>query len=184
MTRRSIPLSILDLAPIVEGSDARSALLNSIALARHADALGYRRFWVAEHHNIDGVASAATAVLIGRLAAATTRIRVGSGGVMLPNHAPLTVAEAFGTLATLYPGRIDLGLGPVNTTSMGRVAGQKGRRQGANRSRVGHPARICNVAGGLSGRNPAGRLDSAGQASLRRWPARECGRHAAPSLTR
>lgn len=111
MTPRSIPLSILDLAPIVEGSDARSALLNSIALARHADALGYRRFWVAEHHNMDGVASAATAVLIGQLAAAATRIRVGSGGVMLPNHAPLTVAEAFGTLATLYPDRIDLGLG-------------------------------------------------------------------------
>jgi len=107
----AIPLSILDLAPIVEGSNAREALLNSIALAQHADALGYRRFWVAEHHNMDGVASAATAVLIGQLAAATTRIRVGSGGIMLPNHAPLTVAEQFGTLATLFPGRIDLGLG-------------------------------------------------------------------------
>ena len=105
------PLSVLDLAPIVEDSNAREALLNSIALAQHADALGYRRFWVAEHHNMDGVASAATAVLIGQLAAATTTIRVGSGGIMLPNHAPLTIAEQFGTLATLFPGRIDLGLG-------------------------------------------------------------------------
>ena len=106
-----VPLSVLDLAPIVEGSNAREALLNSIALAKHAESLGYHRFWVAEHHNMDGVASAATAVLIGQLAAATTTIRVGSGGIMLPNHAPLTVAEQFGTLATLFPGRIDLGLG-------------------------------------------------------------------------
>ena len=106
-----VPLSILELAPIVEGSNAREALLSSIALAKHADVLGYRRFWVAEHHNMDGVASAATAVLIGQLAAATHTIRVGSGGIMLPNHAPLTIAEQFGTLATLFPGRIDLGLG-------------------------------------------------------------------------
>ncbi|QPF73746.1 LLM class flavin-dependent oxidoreductase [Roseateles sp. DAIF2] len=106
-----IPLSILDLAPIVEGSDAATALRNSVALARHAEGLGYRRFWVAEHHNMDGVASSATAVLIGQIAQATERIRVGSGGIMLPNHAPLTIAEQFGTLATLFPGRIDLGLG-------------------------------------------------------------------------
>lgn len=105
------PLSILDLAPIVEGSDAAAALRQSLALARHAESLGYRRFWVAEHHNMDGVASSATAVLIGQLAAATTTLRVGSGGIMLPNHAPLTIAEQFGTLATLFPGRIDLGLG-------------------------------------------------------------------------
>lgn len=105
------PLSVLDLAPIVAGSDAATALHNSIALARHAERLGYQRFWVAEHHNMDGVASSATAVLIGQLAAATQRIRVGSGGIMLPNHAPLTIAEQFGTLATLFPGRIDLGLG-------------------------------------------------------------------------
>ena len=106
-----LPLSILDLAPIVEGSDAASALRQSIALAQHAEGLGYRRYWVAEHHNMAGVASSATAVLIGQIAAATTRIRVGSGGIMLPNHAPLTIAEQFGTLATLFPGRIDLGLG-------------------------------------------------------------------------
>ena len=104
-------LSILDLAPIVEGSNAAAALANSIALVRHAEQLGYRRFWVAEHHNMDGIASSATAVVIGQLAAATQTIRVGSGGIMLPNHAPLVIAEQFGTLATFFPGRIDLGLG-------------------------------------------------------------------------
>ncbi|MCV2356718.1 LLM class flavin-dependent oxidoreductase [Paucibacter sp. B2R-40] len=104
-------LSILDLAPIVEGSNAGAALANSIALVRHAEQLGYRRFWVAEHHNMDGIASSATAVVIGQLAAATQTIRVGSGGIMLPNHAPLVIAEQFGTLATFFPGRIDLGLG-------------------------------------------------------------------------
>ncbi len=106
-----IPLSILDLAPIVEGGDAALALHNSLDLARHAETWGYRRYWVAEHHNMDGVASSATAVLIGYIAGGTQRIRVGAGGIMLPNHAPLVVAEQFGTLATLYPGRIDLGLG-------------------------------------------------------------------------
>jgi luciferase family oxidoreductase group 1 len=107
----TIPLSILDLSPIVEGGDAAQALRNTLDLARHAEALGYRRYWLAEHHNMDGVASSATAVLIGAVAAATKTMRVGSGGVMLPNHAPLVIAEHFGTLATLHPGRIDLGLG-------------------------------------------------------------------------
>jgi luciferase family oxidoreductase group 1 len=106
-----IPLSILDLSPIVEGSNAGEALRHSLDLAQHAEALGYNRYWVAEHHNMDGVASSATSVLIGYLAAGTNKIRVGSGGVMLPNHAPLVIAEQFGTLETLYPGRIDLGLG-------------------------------------------------------------------------
>ena len=105
------PLSVLDLSPIVEGGDAAQALSRSLDLARHAETWGYRRYWVAEHHNMDGVASSATAVLVGAIAGATTTMRVGSGGVMLPNHAPLVVAEQFGTLATLYPGRIDLGLG-------------------------------------------------------------------------
>nr|WP_218151276.1 LLM class flavin-dependent oxidoreductase [Roseateles sp. YR242] len=104
-------LSILDLAFIVEGGTAAQALRESIALAQWAERLGYERYWVAEHHNMDGVASSATAVLIGQIAAATERIRVGSGGIMLPNHAPLTIAEQFGTLATLFPNRIDLGLG-------------------------------------------------------------------------
>ena len=106
-----IPYNILDLSPIPAGGSATDALRNSLDLAQHAETLGYSRFWVAEHHNIPGIASSATAVLIGQIAAATSRIRVGSGGIMLPNHAPLVVAEAFGTLATLFPDRIDLGLG-------------------------------------------------------------------------
>ncbi|RZJ08056.1 MAG: LLM class flavin-dependent oxidoreductase [Rubrivivax sp.] len=105
------PLSILDLAPVVEGASTRQALLNSLDLVRLADSSGYQRYWVAEHHNMEGVASSATAVLIGQLAAASQHIRVGAGGIMLPNHAPLTIAEQFGTLAELFPGRIDLGLG-------------------------------------------------------------------------
>jgi luciferase family oxidoreductase group 1 len=104
-------LSVLDLAPIVEGSTAAEALRHTLDLARHAEAWGYRRYWLAEHHNMDGVACSATAVLVGHVAGGTQTIRVGSGGVMLPNHAPLVIAEQFGTLATLYPGRIDLGLG-------------------------------------------------------------------------
>jgi len=103
--------SLLDLAPVPEGADTATALANSVDLARHAEDWGYHRFWLAEHHNMPGIASAATAVLIGHVAGMTERIRVGAGGIMLPNHAPLTVAEQFGTLATLYPGRIDLGLG-------------------------------------------------------------------------
>jgi luciferase family oxidoreductase group 1 len=106
-----IPFSILDLAPVSEGSDAAQAFRNSLDLARLAEQLDYRRYWLAEHHNMPGIASAATAVLIGHVAGGTSRIRVGAGGIMLPNHAPLQVAEAFGTLASLYPGRIDLGLG-------------------------------------------------------------------------
>ncbi|MBI2261800.1 MAG: LLM class flavin-dependent oxidoreductase [Caulobacterales bacterium] len=103
--------SILDLSPIVEGGDARRALLETTELARAAERLGYTRFWLAEHHNMPGIASAATAVALAHVAAATETIRVGSGGVMLPNHAPLVVAEQFGTLEALHPGRIDLGLG-------------------------------------------------------------------------
>ena len=105
------PLSVLDLAPIVEGADARQALEASRELARHAERLGYRRFWLAEHHNFPGIASAATAVAIAHVAAGTSTIRVGAGGIMLPNHAPLVIAEQFGTLDALHPGRIDLGLG-------------------------------------------------------------------------
>ena len=106
-----IPYSVLDLSPIAEGSQAADAMHNTLALAQHAERLGYRRFWLAEHHNMPGIASAATAVLIGYVAQGTSTIRVGSGGIMLPNHSPLVVAEQFGTLAALYPGRIDLGLG-------------------------------------------------------------------------
>ncbi len=106
-----IPYSILDLVPITQNSNARTALDNTLDLARHAESWGYNRFWVAEHHNMPGIASSATAVVIGHIAGGTKTIRVGSGGVMLPNHAPLVVAENFGTLETLYPNRIDLGLG-------------------------------------------------------------------------
>ena len=106
-----IPFSVLDLSPIPEGGDAGQALRNTIDLARHAERWGYRRYWLAEHHNMTGIASAATAVVIGAVASATSSIRVGSGGIMLPNHAPLLIAEQFGTLEALHPGRIDLGLG-------------------------------------------------------------------------
>jgi luciferase family oxidoreductase group 1 len=105
------PVSILDLAPIVQGGSAAAALRNSLDLAQHAERWGYKRFWLAEHHNIAGIASAATAVVIAHVAAGTTTIRVGAGGIMLPNHAPLVIAEQFGTLAALHPGRIDLGVG-------------------------------------------------------------------------
>ena len=106
-----IPLSILDLAPVCEGATPTQAFANMLDLARHAERWGYQRYWLAEHHNMPGIASAATSVLIGHVAGGTSRIRVGAGGVMLPNHSPLQVAEQFGTLASLYPGRIDLGLG-------------------------------------------------------------------------
>ena len=106
-----IPLSVLDLVPVREGDTPVEALRYTLDLARHADRLGYRRYWMAEHHNMIGIASAATAVVIGYVAGGTSRIRVGAGGIMLPNHSPLVIAEQFGTLASLYPERIDLGLG-------------------------------------------------------------------------
>lgn len=106
-----IPFSVLDLAPIVEGGDVAQALRNSRDLAQHVERFGYQRFWLAEHHNIAGIASAATALTIANAAAATSTIRVGAGGIMLPNHAPLIIAEQFGTLEAMFPGRIDLGLG-------------------------------------------------------------------------
>lgn len=113
-----IPFSILDLAPIPRNASATVALTNTLALARRAEALGYRRYWLAEHHNMPGIASAATSIVIAHVAGGTTTIRVGSGGVMLPNHSPLVVAEQFGTLASLHPGRIDLGLGRAPGTDM------------------------------------------------------------------
>jgi luciferase family oxidoreductase group 1 len=111
-------LSILDLAPVPEGSNVSHSLANTLDLARHAERLGYRRYWLAEHHNMAGIASAATSVVIGAVAAATKTIRVGAGGIMLPNHAPLVIAEQFGTLAALHPGRIDLGLGRAPGSDM------------------------------------------------------------------
>jgi luciferase family oxidoreductase group 1 len=106
-----VPLSVLDLSPIVEGGDAGRALRNSLDLARHVERLGYRRFWMAEHHNLPGIASAATAVALAHVASGTSDIKIGAGGIMLPNHAPLMIAEQFGTLAALHPGRVELGLG-------------------------------------------------------------------------
>ena len=108
---RMIPFSILDLSPIAEGSDARASFQHSLDLAQHGERWGFNRFWLAEHHGMPGIASAATSVLMGYVAAGTSTIRVGAGGIMLPNHSPLVIAEQFGTLESLFPGRIDLGLG-------------------------------------------------------------------------
>ena len=142
------PLSVLDLSPIVEGGSAREALLNTLDLAQHCEALGYRRYWLAEHHNMDGVASSATAVLVGQVAAVTKTLRVGSGGVMLPNHAPLVIAEQFGTLATLYPGRIDLGLGRAPGTD--RATMRALRRHLAADDEEGFPRDVVELIGYLS----------------------------------
>ena len=109
--QKMIPFSVLDLSPIVQGGDAAQSFRNTLDLAQHAERWGYQRYWLAEHHGMPGIASAATSVLIGHVAGGTSRIRVGAGGIMLPNHSPLLIAEQFGTLASLYPGRIDLGLG-------------------------------------------------------------------------
>src|ERR1700680_1846737 len=114
----TIPFSVLDLSPILAGSDATQAFRNTLDLARAAERLGYHRYWLAEHHNMPGIASAATSVVIGYIAGGTKSIHVGAGGVMLPSHAPLVIAEQFGTLASLYPGRIELGLGRAPGTDM------------------------------------------------------------------
>jgi luciferase family oxidoreductase group 1 len=127
--RPSVPLSVLDLCPVPTGESAAGALRRSVDLAGHVDRWGFRRFWVAEHHNMPGIASSAPAVLAGQLASATSAIRVGSGGVMLPNHAPLTVAEQFGTLEAMHPGRIDLGIGRAPGTD--RVTARALRRGAA-----------------------------------------------------
>ncbi len=121
-----VPFSVLDLAPIAQGGDAAQAFRNAVDLARHVENWGYQRYWLAEHHNMPGIASAATAIVIAHVAAGTKTIRVGAGGIMLPNHAPLLIAEQFGTLDALYPGRIDLGLGrapgtdPLTTRALRR----------------------------------------------------------------
>lgn len=147
-----IDLSILDLAPIVEGADASQALATTTALARHAEALGYRRFWLAEHHNMDGLACSATAVLLAHVAAHTTRITLGSGGVMLPNHAPLVVAEQFGTLATLHPGRIELGLGRAPGTDGPTMRALRRSLDGAHEDRF--PQDVMELMGYLAPPQP------------------------------
>ncbi|MGY9049005.1 hypothetical protein P775_13210 [Puniceibacterium antarcticum] len=125
--------SVLDLAPVPEGSDAADALHNTGELAQHAERLGYHRYWLAEHHNMKGIASAATSVLIGHVAGLTKTLRVGAGGIMLPNHAPLAIAEQFGTLATLYPGRIDLGLGRAPGGDMAVMRAMRLRQDAGDR---------------------------------------------------
>ena len=126
---KHIKFSVLDLVPILEGHTQQQAMLNTLSLAQHAETLGYTRFWISEHHNMDSLVSSATVVLLGYIAQGTSKIRVGSGGIMLPNHAPLVVAEQFGTLATLYPDRIDLGIGRAPGTDQNTAMALRGGRQ-------------------------------------------------------
>jgi luciferase family oxidoreductase group 1 len=145
-----IPLSVLDLAPVPTGSSPGDALRATIDLARHVEQLGFRRFWVAEHHNMPGIASSAPPVLIGQIAAATSDIRVGSGGVMLPNHASLVVAEQFGMLEALHPGRIDLGIGRAPGTDQATAAAL------AHRGPDDFPRQLTDLIGFFTGEWPAG----------------------------
>ncbi len=148
-----IPLSVLDVVPLRQGATAGQALAESLALARHVEALGYRRYWFAEHHGMPGIASAVPAVLVGQVAAATSTIRVGSGGVMLPNHAPLAIAEQFGTLEALFPGRIDLGIGRApGTDSLTAMA----LRRGAAASGDDLPELLAELVGFFRGQFPDG----------------------------
>jgi luciferase family oxidoreductase group 1 len=143
--------SILDLCPVPEGSTAADAMRNTADLAQHAERLGYHRYWMAEHHNMAGIASAATSVLLGHVAGKTKTIRVGAGGIMLPNHAPLTIAEQFGTLATLYGDRIDLGLGRA-------PGGDHAVWQAMRRGRSGEdnfPAEVLELMGYLGDADPS-----------------------------
>ncbi|MEO8889492.1 MAG: LLM class flavin-dependent oxidoreductase [Jatrophihabitantaceae bacterium] len=150
----SLPLSVLDLAPVGDGTTSTEAVQGSLALARRADELGFTRFWLAEHHSMPGIASSAPAVLIGAVAAATTDIRVGSGGVMLANHAPLVVAEQFGTLAALHPGRIDLGLGRAPGTDQLTAAAL--RRSAKPLGPDDFPEQLGELAAFLTGEFPDG----------------------------
>jgi luciferase family oxidoreductase group 1 len=144
------PLSVLDLAPIVEGSDAGRALRNSAELARHAERLGYRRFWMAEHHSMPGIASAATAVGLAYVGTQSSSIRIGAGGIMLPNHAPLTIAEQFGTLESLFPGRVDLGLGRAPGTDQ---AAAYALRRNLNADENQFPNDVLELQGYFKGTN-------------------------------
>ena len=150
--RLPVPLSVLDLCPVPTGESVGEALRRSIDLARNAERWGFRRYWVAEHHGLPGIASTAPAVLAGQLAAATSAIRVGSGGVMLPNHAPLTVAEQFGTLEAMYPGRIDLGIGRAPGTD--RATAQALRRGADRWPTAQFPAALAELQGYFA-RQPA-----------------------------
>jgi luciferase family oxidoreductase group 1 len=148
----AIPFSVLDLSPVPEGGTANDALANTLDLARHAEEWGYRRYWMAEHHNMTGIASSATPLLIGHVAGGTKTIRVGAGGIMLPNHAPLVIAEQFGTLATLYPDRIDLGLGRAPGTDM---ATARALRRGLDQA-DGFPNDVMELIGYFGDEPPEG----------------------------
>jgi len=141
--RLPVPLSVLDLCPVPTGESAGGALRRSVDLAGHAERWGFRRFWVAEHHNMPGIAASAPVVLAGQIASATSAIRVGSGGVMLPNHAPLTIAEQFGTLEAMHPGRIDLGIGRAPGTD--RVTARALRRGAAGQQAPDFPAQLAEL---------------------------------------
>ena len=173
----SVPLSVLDLAPVAEGSDNGTALAHTTTLARRVEELGYHRFWVAEHHNMPGIASSAPAVLLAHLAASTSTIRLGSGGVMLPNHAPLVVAEQFGTLVALHPGRIDLGIGRAPGTD--QITALALRRSVEGLSAEDFPQELARLVGyfgtdGMSSpRGSAGRPGhAAGQPRVTAVPGR------------
>jgi luciferase family oxidoreductase group 1 len=160
----SIPLfSVLDLAPVPQGSTPADALRNTLDLAQHAERLGYHRFWLAEHHNMTGIASAATAVVIGYVAGGTHTIRVGAGGIMLPNHAPLMVAEAFGTLESLYPGRIDLGLGRAPGTDQRTMHALRRGRASAE----SFPDDVLELQAFLSSAQPGQRVQAVPGAGLK-----------------
>ena len=156
--------SILDLSPICEGGDATQALRNTIDLARHAEQWGYRRYWLAEHHNIPGIASAATAVVIGAVGAATKTIRVGSGGIMLPNHAPLVIAEQFGTLESLFPGRVDLGVGRAPGTDQSTAAAL---RRNADVDGDDFPSELMELMAYFQPTEPGQRIQAVPGAGLR-----------------
>lgn len=147
---KDVRLSVLDLAPVRHGGTIAESFENSVALAQHVETLGYHRYWLAEHHNMSGIASAATTVLIGHIAGKTSRMRVGSGGIMLPNHAPLMIAEQFGTLATLYPDRIDLGLGRAPGTDPMTMRALRRDPHGAE----DFPARVQELARYLGDAKP------------------------------
>lgn len=155
------PYSLLELASVREGDSVGTTLANSVAYARHAEQLGFQRFWLAEHHNMEGISSSATSVLIGHIAGQTERIRVGSGGVMLPNHPPLVIAEQFGTLESLYPGRIDLGLGRAPGTDP--VTARALRRDGLGAEQFPEDvARLQELLGPLRPGQPVKAIPGAG----------------------
>ena len=155
-----IPFSFLDLCPVTEGGSVSESLTNTVDIAQHAERWGFNRFWMAEHHGMPGIASAATAVLIGHVAGATSRIRVGAGGIMLPNHSPLVIAEQFGTLEALYPGRIDLGLGRAPGSDQVTA---RALRRNLDTDAEAFPRDVLELIAHFEGRGPVRAVPGAGQ---------------------